>query len=102
MGAHHALQALGHELFGDAPPQGVEVLDLAVLDGERATALLQPVVEEAPGPVAACQCVPDLLPLLFHLPQVGRAPQVRPVGHSLEGRPLGRILPRHVRLPFFA
>ena len=78
--AGHAVRAtdpfesFGDELLGDAPPQVVEILDLAGLDGERALPLAEPDVHEGSVGALVLELLPRRLPLLDELAIGGQAP----------------------------
>ena len=64
MDAADLFQAFGHQLFGDAPPERVEPLDLPGLDGELPAPFAE--VDIQPGPIRPrarkllAQCFPAL------------------------------------------
>ncbi len=89
----HAGEALGNESLGDARLERVEALDLAGFDGERPTALLQPLVEEGARFVAVFQPGADRRPLVPELGVAGHQPAVSAIGHARKRAPdLGWLL----------
>ena len=87
MGAAHALQSFHDELLGHPPTQGVELLDLPVLDREGPALLAQPLLQGVPVRAAARERRLHFAPL-FPGPVIGFvAPGVGVVRQSFDWAP---------------